>query len=177
MIDKYKNLDKTAKIRILIYTLILLWCIFLAIYLSIIASEDTSSYKPLSTSDVNEVNIDGADFSWAVRLMGYGINGIMSLFMIVLVIAYMLLESVAVFIPILIFRLAGLRKTVVVEEDEYILTRNMYFIAAGLSLVLSLIVSHLVGIIPVILFTVVWALFMLIYVIGVKNRYYLRRNI
>ena len=57
-----------------------------------------------------------------------------------------------------------------VTEDEYTLTKSIYLIAIGLGLVLSLCFTRFTGIIPAILFTLVWSLTALIYVLGVWER-------
>ncbi len=82
----------------------------------------------------------------------------------------MVLETVATIVPMILLRLIGLNKKYIVTEDEYTLTKSIYLIAIGLGLVLSLCFTRFTGIIPAILFTLVWSLTALIYVLGVWER-------
>ena len=83
---------------------------------------------------------------------------------------FMVLETVATVIPMILLRLIGLKKKYVVTEDEYIITKKIYIVAIGLGLVLSLCFTRFTGIIPAILFTLVWSLVALIYVLGTWER-------
>lgn len=127
-------------------------------------------YTPLDTENVSEVNIDGADFSPLITLMGYGINGILSVLTLVVIFAYLLFETVIVSVPIVILRLIGLRRKNQLCSEEYALAKNVYFLMIVLSLTVSLLVSRFVAVLPVMLFTIDWSLMMLIYVTGLKKR-------
>ena len=170
MIDKYKGLDKSARIRLALFVITLLWCTFLAVYLSVVVSHDNPIYDPLDTKNVGDVTIDGADFSPFIILMGYSINGIMSVVALILIIIYLLVETVMTIIPVIILRLIGLRKRYAYNDDEYVLVKSLYVFNIGLSFILSFLFTRFVGIIPVILFNIDWILIILIYVTCLKKR-------
>nr|MCR5105757.1 hypothetical protein [Eubacterium sp.] len=104
------------------------------------------------------------------RLLGYGANGALALLYFFFIILFVLIIVVLSIIPTLVLRYAGLRKKHVVTEDEYNYTKYLYFIAIGISLVISLILTRFVEIIPCLLFNAAWALILRIYISEVKAR-------
>lgn len=124
----------------------------------------------VDTGEINDIYVDGSDVSWAVKLMGYGVNGMLAILYIFLLSVYLGLEAVTVLIPVLILRSVGLRKKYEICENEYRITKYIYFTAIGMCLILGLIILRFVGIIPLVFYTLVWALIILIYIRGLKSR-------
>ena len=124
----------------------------------------------VDVSDIDNVYLDGSDVTWGVRLLGWATNGAIMIVLVILLFIFMVLETVATIVPMILLRLIGLNKKYIVTEDEYTLTKSIYLIAIGLGLVLSLCFTRFTGIIPAILFTLVWSLTALIYVLGVWER-------
>ncbi len=124
----------------------------------------------VDTGEINDIYVDGSDVSWAVKLMGYGVNGMLAILYIFLLSVYLGLEAVTVLIPVLILRSVGLRKKYEICENEYRITKYIYFTAIGVCLILGLIILRFVGIIPLVFYTLVWALIILIYIRGLKSR-------
>lgn len=176
MIDRIKGLDKSAKIRLGLFIALLIWCIYLGASCfigkdggNIMASGlDENMVDP---SEVGDVSIDGADFSPLVRLLGSGLNGLFAFIYVIVIAVFFLVIAFLSAVPTLVLRFVGLRKKFYVTEDEYKLTKYLYFIAIVIGLLLNLILTRFVGIIPCILLTLSWTLIVLIYVIGVKKRY------
>lgn len=175
MIDSFKNLDKTGKIRLIIFVCILIWCIYWSAGFSYEISRGgglfgghTSNF--IDISDIDDVYVDGSDVTPAVRLMGLAANGAILLLMIVLLLIFSVLETVATAVPMILLRLIGLSKKYVVTEEEYKITKGIYLISIGISFVLSLIFTGFTAIIPAIVFSLVWSLVALIYVLGTWER-------
>lgn len=124
----------------------------------------------VDTGEINDIYVDGSDVSWAVKLMGYGVNGMLAILYIFLLSVYLGLEVVTVLIPVLILRSVGLRKKYEICENEYRITKYIYFTAIGVCLILGLIILRFVGIIPLVFYTLVWALIILIYIRTLKGR-------
>ena len=124
----------------------------------------------VDTGEINDIYVDGSDVSWAVKLMGYGVNGMLAILYIFLLSVYLGLEAVTVLIPVLILRSVGLRKKYEICENEYRITKYIYFTAIGVCLILGLIILRFVGIIPLVFYTLVWALLALIYIRTLKGR-------
>ena len=110
----------------------------------------------VDTDDIDNVNIDGSDFTPIIRLLGYGANGLSVLLYFFFVILYVLIIVVLSIIPTLLLRYVGLRKKYIVTEDEYNFTKYLYYIAIGISLVISLMLTRFVGIISCLLFNAAW---------------------
>ena len=175
MIERIKGLNKGGKIRLCFFMALLLWCIYLgAGFSSSLEGQDSLSQyvknRMVDTDDINNVSIDGSDFTPIFRLLGYGANGALALLYFFFIILFVLIIVVLSIIPTLVLRYAGLRKKYIVTEDEYNFTKYLYFIAIGISLVISLILTRFVGIIPCLLFNAAWALILRIYISEVKAR-------
>ncbi len=175
MIERIKGLNKGGKIRLCVFMALLLWCIYLgAGYSYSLEGQDPMSQYVMDgmvdTNDIGNVYIDGSDFTLFFRLLGYGANGLIAMLYIFLIILYVVIIVVLSIIPTLVLRFVGLRKKYIVTEDEHKFTKYLYYIAMGISLVSSLILTRFVGIIPCLLFNAAWALSLLIYVCGVKAR-------
>ena len=175
MIDSFKNLDKAGKIRLILFVCILIWCLYWGVGFSYEISRGGGLTNGLSSnmvdvSDINDIYVDGSDVTLGVRLLGLAANGAIIVAIVILMLVFMVLETVATVIPMILLRLIGLKKKYVVTEDEYIITKKIYIVAIGLGLVLSLCFTRFTGIIPAILFTLVWSLVALIYVLGTWER-------
>ena len=175
MIDYFMRLDKAGKIRLILFVCVLIWCIYWGAGFSYEITRGGGLNKGLlgnmvNTSDIDDIYVDGSDFTWAVRLMGYAANGAILVVFVILMILFMVLITVATIIPIVLLRLLGLNKKYAVTEEEYKLTKYIYLTAIGLSLVISLILTRFTGIIPAVLFTLAWSLVALIYVLGTWER-------
>lgn len=159
------------KIRLTFFILIIIWAMYLSIgfaYELGYNGVDTSGF--VDTSEVKDIYVDGSDVTWAIKLMGYGVNGMLSILFIIFYFIYLMLEAVTVLVPVLILRFVGLREKYEVHEDEYMLTRYIYYASIGICLIAGLIILRFVGIIPLIIYTLEWALIALIYVRGVKKK-------
>lgn len=176
MLDRIQGLEKVAKIRLIIFIALLIYCTYLGAGYSyeLEGRDSISSHvhnSMVDTSDIDDVYIDGSDFTPVVRLLGYGVNGFLSLVYFLAMLGIMILIVVLSLVPTLLLRFVGIRKRHIVTEDEYKFTKYLYFIGIGISLVLSLILTRFVGIVPCILFNAAWALIVLIYVLGVWSRH------
>ncbi|MCR5322450.1 MAG: hypothetical protein K6E85_04155 [Lachnospiraceae bacterium] len=176
MIERIKGLNKGGKIRLCVFMALLLWCIYLGagFFSSLEGQDPLSQYvmnRMVDTDDIDNVSIDGSDFTLIFRLLGYGANGLLSLLYLFFIILFALIIVVLSIIPTLVLKSVGLRKKYIVYEDEYNFTKCLYFIAIGISLVISLILTRFVGIIPCLLFNAAWALILRIYICEVKTRY------
>ena len=175
MIESFKNLDKAGKIRLILFACILIWCLYWGVGFSYEISRGGGLTNGLSgnmvdVSNIDDVYVDGSDVTMGVRLLGLAANGAIIVVIVILMLVFMVLETVATVIPMILLRLIGLKKKYVVTEDEYIITKKIYIVAIGLGLVLSLCFTRFTGIIPAILFTLVWSLVALIYVLGTWER-------
>lgn len=170
MMEKFKRLDKSAKIRLFVFLLLLGWSLYLGIGFAAEANLGKMSTSFVDTSEVKDISIDGSDFTWAVLLMGYGVNGLLSLLFLVLTVIYALAEAVLTLIPALMLRFIGVKETAQLSKEEYTITKYMYRGALVISLVGGLIASRLTGIVFVLLYTGIWALTALIYVERIKSR-------
>ena len=124
----------------------------------------------INTSDIKDVYVDGSDFTWAMRLWGIGLNGMISVVFFFLTIVLILAEAVFVLIPTLPLRSIGLNKKLIftVSEDELKITKTIYLASIVISLILGFAITGFIAIIPKIFLDITWILVSLIYVSGLK---------
>ena len=175
MSESFKNLDKAGKIRLILFVCIIIWCLYWGIGFSYEISRGGGLTNGLSdnmvdVSNIDDVYVDGSDVTMGVRLLGLAANGAIIVVIVIFMLLFMVIETVATIVPMVLLRIIGLNKKYIVTEDEYIITKRIYIIAIGLGLVLSLCITRFTGIIPAILFTLVWSLVALIYVLGTWER-------
>ena len=125
---------------------------------SVIRTEKLTNYTKIDNTYLEDKNIS------------LKANGLLTLLYFFFIILFILIIVVLSIIPTLVLRYVGLRKKYIVTEDEYNFTKYLYFIAMGISLVISLILTRFVGIIPCLLFNAAWALILRIYICEVKAR-------
>ena len=141
------QLDKAAKIRLVFFILIIIWAMYLSIGFAYeFCYRGVSSTGFVDTSDIKDIYVDGSDVTWAIKLLGYGVNGMLSILFIFVGSVYLVLEAVTVIVPVLILRCVGLRKKYNVHEDEYRLTRYIYYAAIGICMIAGMIILRFVGI-------------------------------
>lgn len=170
--NTFNDLNKKAKIRFVIFVILLISCIFLAVYLSnIMAHHSPISETGIDTSEVGDVSIDGADFSWAVKLMGNMANAGLLFVTIIMAFLFSVFEIIYSVAIMLFLRFIGINKTDYVSRDEYFLTKKVYLIAIVVGLILCIIVTRFAGILPMLIFSIIWSLASLIYVLGVWERH------
>lgn len=172
MSGSFKNLNKASKIRIVLYICLILWALYCFIAYSInLNGSGSLSDMYINTSDIKDVYVDGSDFTWAMRLWGIGLNGMISVVFFFLTIVLILAEAVFVLIPTLLLRFIGLNKKLIftVSEDELKITKTIYLASIVISLILGFAITGFIAIIPKIFLDITWILVSLIYVSGLKH--------
>ena len=168
MFNKFNVLDTKAKIRIFLFVLILAWCAYCSIAYSIETNFGNNSATYVDTSSIDNIVVDGSDFTWAVLLMGHAVNGMISLLIIFLFCALLVAESILTLIPVLLLRFIGIRKTTEIINEEYQLSKYIYYIAIALSMIIGLILNRFSGLLNLLIFVGLWALIARIYISALK---------
>ena len=171
MSDSFKELTKASRIRIVLFICLILWALYCFIAYSIdLNGSGNLSDMYINTSDIKDVYVDGSDFTWAMRLWGIGLNGMISVVFFFLTIVLILAEAVFVLIPTLLLRSIGLNKKLIftVSEDELKITKTIYLASIVISLILGFAITGFIAIIPKIFLDITWILVSLIYVSGLK---------
>ena len=172
MSDSFKELTKASRIRIVLFICLILWALYCFIAYSInLNGSGSLSDMYINTSDIKDVYVDGSDFTWAMRLWGIGLNGMISVVFFFLTIVLILAEAVFVLIPTLLLRFIGLNKKLIftVSEDELKITKTIYLASIVISLILGFAITGFIAIIPKIFLDITWILVSLIYVSGLKH--------
>ena len=168
----FKNLTTPSKIRIVLFICLLIW----AVYCFIAYSTDLNNGGKLSdiyinTSDINDIYVDGSDLTWAMRLMGIGLNGMITVMVFFILLFLMVAETLLVLVPTLLLRIIGLNKKLIltVSKDEFKITKTIFLLAICISLILEFAITGFIAIIPKLILCVTWILLCLIYVNGLKH--------
>ena len=155
-----ETLDKYAKIRILIYSLIIIWCI----YLSVGFTRDL--LIPLF-SEPDGLYMDGTDMTPLTDLATSSLSGLATFAEGVL---YAFIIAVASLVPILLLSFVGVRKDTRVSKKEYRISLIIFLSGIGISLVIGAVITRFSALFPLLIFTAVWVLINLIYILRIRSR-------
>ena len=153
-------LGKYSKIRLIIYSLIIIWCIYLS------AGFTRDLMIPLFPGS-GELIIDGTDMTPLADLATSGLSGLASLAEGVF---YAFIIAVASLVPILLLRLIGVRKDTRISKKEFYISLIIFLSGICLSVVIGFIITKLSAIIPPVFFSAIWALINLIYILSIRSK-------
>ena len=153
-----ETLGKYAKIRIMTYSLIIIWCV----YLSVGFTRDLMI--PLF-SETDELYVDGTDMTVLADLATSGLSG---LAMLAEGLFYAFIIAVASLIPILLLSFIGVRKETRISKMEYLISLIIFVSGIGLSLVIGAVITKTSALLPLLVFTAIWALINLIYILLIR---------
>ena len=155
-----ETLGEYSKIRILIYSLIIIWCI----YLSVGFTRDLLS--PLFQGS-DELIVDGTDMTALADLATSGLYGLATFAEGIL---YAFIIAVASLVPILLLSFVGVRKDTRISKKEYRISLIIFLSGIGLSLVIGAVITRFSALFPFLIFTAVWVLINLIYILRIRSR-------
>ena len=160
-------MDRTGRIRTVVFAVILLILAFFAVgYVRELYASGFSG-RIINTEEINEINIDGSDFGWLFRLLGHGVNGLISFVVYGVYAVIVLIVSLVLVIP---FRLIVVRRSTVISSEERRLTKIIFGAVVGVSLLLGLILTKGSCIAALIFYTAIWALIVLcVYILTTKK--------
>ncbi len=153
-------MGRSAKIRFGAYLLVLVWLGYCAAAYALEFIEVTA---PRSGFGFGKIFIDGSDFTKLFELLSFGADGMINTVVLAVYLVLMLGWSLFCF---LILRLASIRKTTEVTQQECRLTNIAFAIALVLTFIITfLLIGSLLG---ALLFVLPIPLFWLIYALGLK---------
>ena len=155
-----ETLDKYSKIRIMTYSLIIIWCI----YLSVGFTRDIMI--PLFQGS-DELIVDGTDMTALADLATSGLSGLATFAEGIL---YAFIIAVASLVPILLLSFVGVRKDTRISKKEYRISLIIFLSGIGLSLVIGAVITRFSALFPLLIFTAFWALINLIYILHIRSR-------
>ena len=155
-----ETLDKYSKIRIMTYSLIIIWCI----YLSVGFTRDIMI--PLFQGS-DELIVDGTDMTALADLATSGLSGLATFAEGIL---YAFIIAVASLVPILLLSFVGVRKDTRISKKEYRISLIIFLSGIGLSLVIGALITRFSALFPLLTFTAVWALINLIYIFHIRSK-------
>lgn len=156
-------MDKSKGVKIGLYLVILV----LLCYFSVGYSYELygTSLENLGRNNV-EVNIDGADFSPIIMLIGYGANGIL---ITLLTGVYAVVIAIVGLILLLPFCLIGLSKKRNVTIEEYRIYKNVAIVAYVAAFLVGCVLTHFTGLLTLIFYNTIWFVEVLLFVIIVAK--------
>lgn len=131
-------MSTNAKIRTAVYIVILLILAYFSVGYSYGAYRAKMPDSFVDTNNINNVIVDGSDFTPFVNLAGEGINGLMAFVTSGIYIVIIFVVSLVLVIP---FRLIALRKDSEVSKQEADITKCSFIAVSVLSLLLGLILT------------------------------------
>ena len=157
-------MNKPGKIRILILTVITL----IMVYLSVGYTYEMSQFFLFPPLDSGEIYIDGSDFTLLFKMMAFGMNSAMAVFLGIVYFVIVLIAGAILIIP---FRLIGIRKDSRITIQEYKISKIIICASSPVSVVVGLILSRFSGAVYILTYTAVWVcLIIFVYLLALKKK-------
>lgn len=148
-------MNKAGKIRLAVFIAILVILSYFSVgYTYEIFSYSVNNYL-IDTGNINDVNIDGSDVTTIFRTIGYGMNTFGRIIVLGINAIVIVIMSLVFAIP---FRLIGLRKNTKVSALEINITKWSFIGVTILSVITGLIITKCMVIIPLLIYTALWAM-------------------
>ena len=157
MVDKN---EKKAITRIVAFSAAVLWCLFLSV---------SYAYRLSLVSAVKEgvITAEEVEITPLVNLMGYVYFDIGPLMKILVSVFLLVVLS---FMPMIILKTVFIQDATIIEEDEYSKMRIVWLGGILLSVVVGFIVTKMTAIIPLIVYTGIWAAISFVFLNPVRKR-------
>ena len=111
----------------------------------------------INTNDINNISIDGSDFTWMFRLLGIGSNALLSLVEFGIYCIYAIIITIVSLILSILFRCIGLKKASFISGVEKAISKWLFGGFIIVSVITGLILTRLTVIIPLLVYTAIWA--------------------
>ena len=153
-------MNKNTIIRLAVLTVILIIFSYFSVgytYEIFISGLKKMRELHIDTDSINDINIDGSDFTLFFRLMGAGTNallGFLELFFYCLYAVIILIVSLIFSIP---FKHIALKKVEIISEEEKTITKRIFIGFIVISILTGLFLTHFTVIIPLLTYTAIWA--------------------
>ena len=167
-----KELNSSGIIRLLIFTVLIIGCLYLGVSYSVRIAKIGFIDNWLETSDIGHLLMaDGSDLRPILIIASYMIKSYGIGFIIITVLICFFAFLLLSLIPFLIFRAASIRRDSYISETEYKFTKRLFFAAFIIGIIMPVFFSGFKCLFwsPVLNFA--WFLSALVYVITIENRH------
>ena len=153
LMGSYNRLDTAAKIRLVIFALIMLWGVFLSVYFSRVIFEIRFGDRLISVSDIDDINAGGFDLTFFAKFFTRSVDVGVSF---IVVIIYAILVLILTMVPMFIFRFTALKRGVETYPEEASIGKTIMLVDFIIVVFLSLIVTEATIYIPMFVFSLMW---------------------
>ncbi|MBO4982340.1 MAG: hypothetical protein J6C84_10720 [Lachnospiraceae bacterium] len=163
--ERFMSMDKFKLIKIGLYFVILV----VLCYFSVGYSYELYGIG-LENINMNnvEANVDGADFSPFIMLMGYGVNGILATINTVVYAVVVMILGLILLLP---FCFVGLSKKRNVTIEEYKIYKNVAIVTYVVAFLIGCILTRFTGVLILFFYNTIWFTEVLIFVIMVAKKH------
>ena len=168
MKEKWLQIDRAGKIRLVILALISLWCAYCVIAYCHEIYNLGFNGTVIDTGNIGPINIDGSDFTVIFKLLGTGANTlvVLSVFGI-----YSVVIVILCLIPIFLFWLIAIRKLTTVSAQEAELAQYTIGLGGVISFLGGILITMFRSRFPAVWLSLIWILpSFLIVVIPLRKR-------
>lgn len=163
------KIGKSGIARLIFLVLIIALCASYAVYFAVTLSDHSSglleSFHTFSNIDYKKSSVH-----FLMCLFGTGIDAVVIYVLAIVSLVVLAAESVISLVPIILLRIIGLRKKTKVSQKEYSISKWIHIGAFVIAVLTGLVLTEFKGIVWIVLFNLVWALFLLIYSSGLKSK-------
>ena len=144
-----------GKIRVAVFTVILIILAYFSVgYTYEIYNVNAEDFL-IDTNNIENVNIDGSDFTPIFKMFGIGFNSIWIGITCVLYAFIVLIVSLLLVIPL---RFVGIKKDTKITELEQMLSKWLFGGIIFWSVVVGLILTRGTVLVPLLIYTAIWSI-------------------
>ena len=156
------KIGKSGIVRLIFLVLIIAVCASFAVFYAVTLSDHSSGLLE-SFHTFSDIDYKKSSVHFLMWLFGTGIDAVVIYVLAIVSLVILAAESVISIVPILLLRFIGLRAKTKVSPKEYSISKWIHIGAFVIAVLTGLILTEFKGIVWIVLFNLVWALFMLIY--------------
>ena len=153
LMGSYNRLDTAAKIRLVIFALIMLWGVFLSVYFSRVIYEIRFGDRFISVSDIEDIDAGGFDLTGVARFFTRSVDVGVSFIIVIIYAALVLLSTM---IPMFIFRITALKPSTETYPEEAAIGKKIMLADFIIVVFLSILVTEGTTYLPMLIFSLMW---------------------
>ena len=163
------KIGKSGIARLIFLVLIIALCASYAVYFAVTLSDHSSGLLE-SFHTFSDIDYKKSSVHFLMWLFGTGIDAVVIYVLAIISLVVLAAESVISVVPVLLLRFIGLRAKTKVSPKEYSISKWIHIGAFVIAVLIGLFLTEFKGIVWIVLFNLVWALFLLIYSSGLKSK-------
>lgn len=162
MKEKWQQLEKAGKVRLVILAILIAWCVWCVLAYTNEIHQGDLFRGLINTKAMEGIIVDGADFTGLFRLAGGGLNLITVLLIYG---SYLVVMTIMSILPFVVYWFFAIRKRAAVTPEEAELAKNLIGIGGLFGVIVGILITGFQTKFPAALFTLCWMIWAILFVL------------